>query len=89
MGTAWEKPTGLSHRSQTFGGKNLFDASVVYTFNKMFTLTVGGNNLTNVYPDRVFTNYASYSNGQVPYTRNANQFGFNGSYYYGNLTVNF
>ena len=29
---------------------------------------------------------ASYSNGQTPYTRNANQFGFNGSYYY--LTAN-
>jgi iron complex outermembrane recepter protein len=87
--TAWEKPANLPHRQQTFGGKTLFDASVVYAFSKMFALTLGGNNITNVYPDRVFTNYASYSNGQVPYTRNANQFGFNGAYYYGNLTVSF
>jgi iron complex outermembrane recepter protein len=87
--TAWEKPANLPHRQQTFGGKNVFDLSVVYAINKMFTLTAGGNNITDVYPDRVLSNYASYSNGQVPYTRNANQFGFNGSYYYGNLTVNF
>lgn len=85
--TAWEKPSGLKHRSQTFGGKNLFDASVVYNINKFLTLTVGGNNLTNVYPDKVLSNYASYSNGQVPYTRNANQFGFNGAYYYSSLTI--
>ncbi len=85
--TAWEKPSGQNHRSQTFGGKNLFDASVVYNFNKHFSLTLGGNNFTNVYPDKVFSNYASYANGQVPYTRNANQFGFNGAYYYGSLTI--
>lgn len=87
--TAWEKPSGLPHRVQTFGGKNLFDVSAVYALNKTFSITLGGNNITNVYPDRVFTNYASYSNGQVPYTRNANQFGFNGTYYYANLMVNF
>lgn len=85
--TAWEKPSGQNHRSQTFGGKNLFDASVVYSINKSLSITLGGNNITNVYPDKVLSNYASYSNGQVPYTRNANQFGFNGAYYYGSLTI--
>lgn len=87
--TAWEKPAGRSHRSQTFGGKNLFDVSLVYALTKNLGLTVGGNNITNVYPDKVFANYASYANGQVPYTRNANQFGFNGAYYYTNLRLNF
>ena len=93
--TAWEKlpkpVTGTSnlHQSQTFGGKNLFDASVVYSLNKFITITVGGNNITDVYPDKVNSNYLSYSNGQVPYSRNVNQFGFNGSYYYGNLMIKF
>ena len=87
--TTWEKPTGLPHRAQTFAGKNLFDLSFTYAINKTIGLTVGGNNITDVYPDKVFSNYSSYTNGQVPYTRNANQFGFNGSYYYGTLTVNF
>jgi iron complex outermembrane recepter protein len=87
--TTWEKPTGLPHRAQTFAGKNIFDVSVSYNFNKFISLAVGGNNITNVYPDKVLQNYASYTNGQVPYTRNANQFGFLGSYYYGTVTVNF
>ena len=93
--TAWEKLTrpvaGTSnlHQSQTFGGKNLLDASVVYNLNKFLTVTLGGNNITDVYPDKVFSNYLSYANGQVPYSRNVNQFGFNGSYYYGNLMINF
>jgi iron complex outermembrane recepter protein len=93
--TAWEKLakplTGTTnlHQSQTFAGKNLLDASVVYSLNKYLTITLGGNNITDVYPDKVYSNYLSYSNGQVPYSRNVNQFGFNGSYYYGNLMIKF
>lgn len=93
--TAWEKlskpvaGTSNLHQSQTFGGKTVLDASVGYSFSKLLTLTVGSNNFTDVYPDRVYTNYASYTNGQVPYTRNANQFGFNGAYYYGTMLLNF
>ncbi|MES2517724.1 MAG: TonB-dependent receptor [Bacteroidota bacterium] len=93
--TAWEKlskpnpGTSNLHQSQTFAGKNLFDVSVVYNLNKFLSITLGGNNITDVYPDKVYSNYLSYSNGQVPYTRNANQFGFNGSYYYGNLMFKF
>ena len=52
--TAWEKLTapvaGTSnlHRSQTFGGKTLFDLSVNYAFTKFLGLTLGGNNITDV-----------------------------------------
>ena len=91
--TAWEKLTipnaGTSnlHQSQTFGGKTIFDASIAYNFNQTYSLTFGSNNFTDVYPDKVNSNYASYTNGQVPYSRNVNQFGFNGAYYYGTLTI--
>ena len=87
--TAWEKPTGLPHRSQTFKGKTLFDLTATYAFSKRFSFTAGANNITNVYPDKVLSNYSSYSSGQIPYTRNASQFGFNGAYYYGSLSINF
>ncbi len=87
--TAWEKPSGLPHRSQTFKGKTLIDLTATYAFTKTFSFTAGINNVTNVYPDKVLSNYASYSGGQIPYTRNANQFGFNGAYYYGSLSINF
>jgi iron complex outermembrane recepter protein len=90
--TAWEKPTTgtfRNHRSQEFAAKNLFDFILSYDITKHFALSAGINNFTNVYPDKNRSDYAAYSAGQVSYTRNANQFGFNGSFYYANLTVKF
>ena len=86
---AWEKPVGQPHRSQTFEGKTLIDATINYDISKKFSITLGANNIFNVYPDKVAANYASYSSGQIPYTRNANQFGFNGAYYYTTLNLKF
>jgi iron complex outermembrane receptor protein len=101
--TAYEKPanrtttsggvtttTYVPHISQEFRGKTLIDLALVYTPTKVVSLTVGGNNLFNVYPDKVdATRFGSYSNGEIPYTRNAAQFGFNGAYYYANATFTF
>ena len=101
--TAFEKPanrtttsggvtttTYVPHISQEFRGKTLVDLALVYTPAKALSLTIGGNNLFNVYPDKVdATRFGSYSNGDIPYTRNAAQFGFNGAYYYVNATVTF
>ncbi|MBL7814763.1 MAG: TonB-dependent receptor [Saprospiraceae bacterium] len=87
--TAWEKPSGKPHISQTFGAKMLHDANITYAITPKILVTLGANNLTDVYPDRVAKNFAGYSNGQIPFTRNANQFGFNGASYYVNATVNF
>ena len=80
----------VKHVSQEFGGKTLFDLSLVYTPARAVSLTVGANNITNVYPDKVDANrFLSYSNGEIPYSRNVAQFGFNGAYYYTNLTLTF
>lgn len=84
---AWEKPANLPHRAQTFNGKTLTDLTIGYDVSKRFSVTLGANNIFDVYPDKVLANYASYSNGQIPYTRNANQFGFNGSFYYTTLNL--
>ncbi len=87
--TAWEKPSGKPHVSQSFGAKMLHDLSLTYSVTSKIALTVGANNITDVYPDKVAKTFAGYSNGQIPYTRNANQFGFNGASYYVNASVNF
>jgi iron complex outermembrane recepter protein len=78
---------------QTFAAKTIFDLNATYAFTDSFGVTLGVNNLFDTYPDKwnnrrdgATGEAASYSNGQTPYTRNANQFGFNGSYYY--LTAN-
>ena len=81
---------------QTFRGKALIDLSGTYQVSKPFSLTVGVNNLLDTYPDKWnarrfgFAGEAgSYSNGQTPYTRNAGQFGFNGTYYYASANLDF
>jgi len=88
--TAWEKPgPGIPHRSQTFGARTLLDATASYAPGKRLVLTIGANNLTDVYPDRVFSDYTAYNLGTTPYSRNVQQFGFLGTFYYANLTINF
>ena len=87
--TAYEKPAGRPHISQTFAGKTLNDFTLVYNPTQRFSFSFGANNVFDVYPDKVTATTAAYSNGEIPYTRNANQFGFNGAYYYVNATVNF
>jgi iron complex outermembrane receptor protein len=81
---------------QTFRGKALTDLTVSYAFTEQFSLSVGGNNIFDIYPDKwkntrdgAAGQAASYSDGQTPYTRNANQFGFNGAYYYVTANVKF
>ncbi|GAA3979248.1 TonB-dependent receptor [Hymenobacter antarcticus] len=80
----------VKHISQEFGGKTIFDLALVYAPARVVSITLGANNFTNVYPDKVdATRFLSYSNGEIPYTRNAAQFGFNGAYYYTNVTLTF
>ncbi|MGY2132487.1 TonB-dependent receptor domain-containing protein [Hymenobacter sp. HD11105] len=99
--TAYEKPANIAatattplryvpHISQEFSGKTLLDLALVYNPVKVVSISVGANNITNVYPDKVdAARFASYSNGEIPYSRNVAQFGFNGAYYYTNLTLTF
>ncbi len=72
---------------QTFAAKTLTDLSVNYTISKSLMVSLGSNNIFDVYPDRWDVRSASYSSGQIPFTRNANQFGFNGAFYYLNATI--
>lgn len=87
--TAWEKPNGLPHRSQTFSGRTLTDLVGSYRLTEKLQLTFGANNLFNIYPDKVNPNFATYNNGQVPYSRSALQFGFNGRYTYTSVQLRF
>jgi iron complex outermembrane recepter protein len=68
-------------QDQIFSAKWLTDARIAYTLFERLTLALGGNNVFNVYPDKVadprLTNYNT-----VIYSRFATQFGFNGAYAY-------
>ncbi|GAB4054403.1 hypothetical protein [Spirosoma litoris] len=81
--------------------KLLTDLSLSYRILKNLNITVGANNLFDVYPDPLrVTNYATperygsaaldnSSFGRFVYNRSATQFGFNGGYYFVNLSASF
>jgi iron complex outermembrane receptor protein len=81
---------------QEFAAKVVTDLALTYRFSDSFSLTGGANNLLDVYPDKYNTSRngfvgsaSSYASGQIPYSRNSNQFGFNGRYLYMTGTISF
>jgi iron complex outermembrane receptor protein len=71
---------------QTFGGKTITDLSFSYSLNKTITLNIGANNLFDVYPDKQ-THYSNTASGRFVYSRAVSQFGFNGRYLFGRVTL--
>ncbi|VAW16341.1 Outer membrane TonB-dependent transporter, utilization system for glycans and polysaccharides (PUL), SusC family [hydrothermal vent metagenome] len=81
---------------QIFSSKAVTDFSISYAFSDTYRVTFGANNIFDVFPDKYNNNAdgfigqaGSYANGQIPYSRNSNQFGFNGSYYFLGMNINF
>jgi len=81
---------------QEFAPKVVTDLAFTWTFSETFSLTAGANNILDVYPDKYNTDRngfigsaSSYAAGQIPYSRNSNQFGFNGRYLYLSGSINF
>lgn len=79
---------------QTFGAKWITDASLSYTLKSRYTLTLGVDNLFDVYPDRnanlgdtaAFTNGGTANFGIFPYA-GVSPFGFNGRYVFTRVSV--
>ena len=81
---------------QEFGAKFTTDLDVRYTFAGKYTLTAGASNLFDERPDKikqsdtnpVFPIVGGLADGQV-YPRNGGPFGFNGTFWYASLRINF
>jgi len=96
---AYDAATGRSLLDEYFSPQVVTDLSFSYKINKVLQITVGANNLLDVYPDPLKqiqyptpgnpTNIDNSSFGRFVYSRNATQFGFNGGYYFANLSANF
>jgi iron complex outermembrane receptor protein len=67
-----------------YDSKIVTDLSVGYAFSESLSLTVGANNLLDVYPDEVPT--GSNYGDQFIFSRRTSQFGFNGRYVFGRIT---
>lgn len=88
---------------QTYGAKVLTDLNVEYAFNNNLSLSVGGNNIFDEYPDRNTIGNTRGgrleetpsgtlivdSPGIFTYSRRSAPFGFNGAYWYAKVGYSF
>jgi iron complex outermembrane receptor protein len=81
----YQKPLRIMYES--FSAKILTDVSLSYFLKKWIALTLGANNVFNVYPDRLKKD--NTSQGMWIYSPDASPFGFNGGYYYVAMSFDF
>lgn len=68
----------------TYGAKLVTDLSVGYTFNETATLTLGANNIFDIYPEKADPEFTTTN--RFPYSRNT-QFGYGGRYLFARLNL--
>lgn len=69
---------------QEFSSKTVTDISLSYQILKSVAITIGANNIFDVYQD-MHTHSGNMSLGRFVYSRRVQQMGFNGAYYFGRL----
>ncbi len=77
-----------TENDEEFGAKVLFDLDIRYLVNKTVSISIGGDNIFNTFPDRQ-TKPDNISFGRFLYSRNVSQFGQNGAFYYAKLELTF
>ncbi|SEN30735.1 iron complex outermembrane recepter protein [bacterium A37T11] len=77
--------TNVVADEQTFGGKVITDLSVNYGITKNLSLTLGANNLLDIYPDETIG--GNRGAGYFIYSRTSQQFGTNGRYLFTRLAL--
>jgi iron complex outermembrane receptor protein len=71
-----------------FSAKVLTDIQLNYVLKSWLTITCGGNNIFDVYPDPL-KNYLNKQQGILIYSNEAMPFGYNGGYYFVNMALSF
>jgi iron complex outermembrane recepter protein len=75
------------NRDEFFSSKILTDCSTSYKPAAWVTITIGANNISDIYPDRI-KNSLNTGEGIYIYSQEATPFGFNGGYYFVNMSFN-
>jgi iron complex outermembrane receptor protein len=68
-----------------YGGKVVTDLTLTNNMNDNTSITVGANNVFDVYPDE--NRPGSQSNASFPYSRRTSQFGFLGRYLFARINI--
>ncbi|MFQ5602062.1 MAG: TonB-dependent receptor plug domain-containing protein, partial [bacterium] len=71
---------------ETFGAKTLLDVDISYELFNGATFTIGANNIFNTFPDE-HQNPNNRSGERFIYSRRVTQFGTNGGFYYGRVSL--
>jgi len=71
---------------QVYGGKLVTDLSFGYKVSGSTTVTVGANNLFDIYPDKIEVE-ATRSSGRYTWSRSGQQFGIGGRFLFARLSI--
>ncbi len=85
FGEVTEATTTVANQ-QVFGTKLVTDLSIGYKATDALTLTVGANNLLDVYPDRAGEAFGNRSSGRFDWSRRAQQFGIGGRFLFARVS---
>ncbi len=75
-------------RQQEFDGKVITDLSVGFKATDALTLTLGSNNIFDIYPEAADPAFGNRSDGRFDWSRSAQQFGFSGRFLFARLSIN-
>lgn len=82
-----QEATNTVANQDIYSGKVVTDLSVSYSFIPNLRLTIGANNLLDIYPDEL--SVANQSSGRFLYSRSSQQFGFNGRFLFARVGFSF
>lgn len=80
------EPTNIIENQQFYDPRVVTDISLGYKITPQINVTIGSNNVLDVYPEKVAIK-ANSGSGQYIYSRGATQFGFNGRYVFGRIDI--
>jgi iron complex outermembrane receptor protein len=86
FGEVTEATTTIANQ-QVFGTKLVTDLSLGYRATENFTLTIGANNLFDIYPDRADPAFGNRSDGRFDWSRRSQQFGIGGRFLFARLSI--
>ena len=78
--------TNIIANQQVFGSKLVTDLSFGYQLSESTTITIGANNLFDIYPDRADAAFGNRSDGRFDWSRRAQQFGVAGRFMFARLS---
>lgn len=87
FGEVTEATTTVANQ-QVFGSKLVTDLSFGYQLSESTTITIGANNLFDIYPDRAEDAFGNRSSGRFDWSRRAQQFGIGGRFMFARLSFN-